>query len=268
MSSTPRLPPAEDGGKPTNSDNVKVSVRMRPMNRRETANGDNVAWDWTSRSVQLRDSDAAIAASVATAPGDAAASPRKRAPAAGPPDSSRSSFTFDYVFQPEDDNDVVYRDIGEHVVEGAVNGYHSSIFAYGQTSTGKTHTMLGSGSRITGILGNAVQGVFRRIRETPNREFLLRVSFMEIYNEAVNDLLVPTSTNLVIFEHSKKGCVVRGLLEEVVTSEDRILELVASGLRHRKVGSTNYNATSSRSHTIFRMIIESKPKGASEVRVV
>ena len=243
----------KDEGRSDN-DNVKVSVRIRPLNRREMANDDFIAWDWTERSLQLKEKHAPSLAS--------AASPAKRR--AEPP---RAAFTYDYLFHPHADNDDVYRDIGKHVVEGAVQGFHSSIFAYGQTSTGKTHTMLGSGSRITGILGHAVSDVFAMIKSSPDREYLLRVSFMEIYNEALNDLLVPTSTNLVIFEHSKKGCVVRGLLEEVVTTPERIFELVVSGLRHRKVGSTNYNAKSSRSHTIFRMIIESKPKGQTSNRV-
>jgi len=230
------------------TDNVKVCVRIRPLNRRELKHEHTIAWDWTDRSIQLKGRDLPSLAS--------ASSPAKRRN-----DPPRAAFTFDTLFHPHCDNDEVYDTIGRHVVEGAVRGFHSSIFAYGQTSTGKTHTMLGSGSHISGILGHAVNDVFNLIKSNNRREYLLRVSFMEIYNEALNDLLVPTSKNLVIFEHSKKGCVVRGLLEEVVTTQERILELVSSGLRHRKVGSTNYNAKSSRSHTIFRMVIESKPKG-------
>ncbi|KDO70871.1 hypothetical protein CISIN_1g0028083mg, partial [Citrus sinensis] len=95
---------------------------------------------------------------------------------------------------------------------------------------------------------------------TPNREFLLRVSYLEIYNEVVNDLLNPAGQNLRIREDSQ-GTFVEGVKEEVVLSPAHALSLIAAGEEHRHVGSTNFNLLSSRSHTIFTLTIESSPCG-------
>ncbi|XP_022863727.1 kinesin-like protein KIN-7K, chloroplastic isoform X2 [Olea europaea var. sylvestris] len=139
---------------------------------------------------------------------------------------------------------------------GGVNG---TIFAYGVTSSGKTHTMHGD-QRSPGIIPLAVKDAFSIIQETPSREFLLRVSYLEIYNEVVNDLLNPAGQNLRIREDSQ-GTFVEGIKDEVVLSPAHALSLIAAGEEHRHVGSTNFNLLSSRSHTIFTLTIESSPYG-------
>ncbi|KAH1090436.1 hypothetical protein J1N35_017693 [Gossypium stocksii] len=127
------------------------------------------------------------------------------------------------------------------------------------TSSGKTHTMHGD-QRSPGIIPLAVKDAFSIIQETPNREFLLRVSYLEIYNEVVNDLLNPAGQNLRIREDAQ-GTFVEGIKEEVVLSPAHALSLIAAGEEHRHVGSTNFNLLSSRSHTIFTLTIESSPCG-------
>ncbi|MFS7898246.1 putative plus-end-directed kinesin ATPase [Helianthus anomalus] len=140
-----------------------------------------------------------------------------------------------------------------------MEGVNGTIFAYGVTSSGKTHTMHGD-QRSPGIIPLAVKDVFSIIQETPSREFLLRVSYLEIYNEVVNDLLNPAGQNLRIREDSQ-GTFVEGVKEEVVLSPAHALSLIAAGEEHRHVGSTNFNLLSSRSHTIFTLTIESSPCG-------
>ncbi|MGH0160517.1 UNVERIFIED_CONTAM: hypothetical protein FKN15_052527 [Acipenser sinensis] len=98
------------------------------------------------------------------------------------------SFNFDRVFNTDETTDKVYQDVAQPLVVSAVNGYNGTIFAYGQTSSGKTFTMMGSQSSL-GVIPLAIQDIFKTIDATPNREFLLRVSYMEIYNETVTDLL-------------------------------------------------------------------------------
>jgi centromeric protein E len=88
----------------------------------------------------------------------------------------------------------------------------------------------------------------------------LRCSYLEIYNEVITDLLVPENTNLPIHEHHEKGVFVGRLKEEIVTSPEQVLQIMAAGEVHRHVGSTNMNEHSSRSHTIFRMVVESREK--------
>eukprot|EP00941_MAST-03F_sp_MAST-3F-sp1_P001526 g1526.t1 len=131
--------------------------------------------------------------------------------------------------------------------------------AYGQTSSGKTFTMSGNAD-CPGIIPLATMDIFSLISEEPNREFLLRVSMCEVYNEEVRDLLNPSgSKELVIREDKLRGVIVHGLAEEIVTSVDDVMALLEAGCAQRTSGSTQLNSESSRSHSIFRMVIESKP---------
>ena len=127
-----------------------------------------------------------------------------------------------------------------------LQGYHGAIFAYGQTSTGKTYTMQGS-AKSPGLIPLAVEDVFRHVHSSP-REFVLRVSYLEIYNETVNDLLRPSSVNLRIFDDPQRGVVIKGLEETLVVSADQIFSLLTAGESHRHVGSTNFNYRSRAPH--------------------
>ena len=128
-----------------------------------------------------------------------------------------------------------------------------TLFAYGQTSSGKTYTMTGTETS-PGIIPYALQEVFEYISKTENREFLLRVSYMEIYNEIITDLLQPKSTHLKIRENTNHEISVEKLTEKVVTSVDEIIDVMNIGQKNRHIGGTNMNERSSRSHTIFRMV--------------
>ncbi|KAF5725318.1 centromere-associated protein E-like isoform X1 [Tripterygium wilfordii] len=143
-----------------------------------------------------------------------------------------------------------------------MQGINGTVFAYGITSSGKTHTMHGE-QKSPGIIPLAVKDVFGIIQEMSGREFLLRVSYLEIYNEVINDLLDPIGQNLKIREDAQ-GTYVEGIKEEVVLSPAHALSLIASGEEHRHVGSNNFNLLSSRSHTIFTLTIESSPRGENQ----
>ncbi|KAH7372578.1 hypothetical protein KP509_17G011100 [Ceratopteris richardii] len=111
-----------------------------------------------------------------------------------------------------------------------------------------------------GLIGLSVHDVFKHIQKMKVREYLIRVSYMEIYNEDINDLLAPQNRKLQVHENLEKGIFVAGLREEIVSSPSQVFELLEFGEAHRHVGQTNMNIYSSRSHTIFRMVIESKDK--------
>jgi centromeric protein E len=110
----------------------------------------------------------------------------------------------------------------------------------------------------TGVIPLAVEDVFQHVYNTPDREFLLRVSYLEVYNERINDLLNPSSDNLRVYEDRKRGAYIKGLEEKVVVTPEQIFALIAAGEAQRHVGCTNFNLQSSRSHTIFRLVVESK----------
>ncbi|KAM7524434.1 hypothetical protein LguiA_014336 [Lonicera macranthoides] len=174
-----------------------------------------------------------------------------------------SKFEFDQIFREECKTLQVYECRTKDIVASAVHGFNGTVFAYGQTNSGKTHTMRGSVTE-PGVIPLAVHDLFGTIQEERDREFLLRMSYMEIYNEEINDLLAPEHRKLQIHESIERGIFVAGLREEIVASPEQVLELMEFGESHRHIGETNMNVYSSRSHTIFRMIIESRDKTEDE----
>jgi len=214
---------------PAPKENVTVTVRFRPLSPREIRQGEEIAW--------YADGDTVVRSE----------------------QNPNVAYAYDRVFAPTTTTRHVYDVAAQHVISGAMEGVNGTIFAYGVTSSGKTHTMHGD-QRSPGIIPLAVKDAFSIIQETPNREFLLRVSYLEIYNEVVNDLLNPAGQNLRIRE-DPQGTFVEGIKEEVVLSPAHALSLIAAGEEHRHVGSTNFNLLSSRSHTIFTLTIESSPCG-------
>ncbi|KAI4307253.1 hypothetical protein L6164_030459 [Bauhinia variegata] len=210
-------------------ENVTVTVRFRPLSARELNKGDEIAWYADGDHIVRNEYNPSV------------------------------EYGFDKVFGPATTTRHVYDVAAQHVVSGAMEGINGTVFAYGVTSSGKTHTMHGE-QKSPGIIPLAVKDVFSIIQETPGREFLLRISYLEIYNEVINDLLDPTGQNLRIREDAQ-GTYVEGIKEEVVLSPAHALSLIASGEAHRHVGSNNLNLVSSRSHTIFTLTIESSPRG-------
>ncbi|KAK7344962.1 hypothetical protein VNO77_15265 [Canavalia gladiata] len=174
-----------------------------------------------------------------------------------------SKFEFDQIFGENCKTVHVYEARTKDIVAAAVRGFNGTVFAYGQTNSGKTHTMRGSKAE-PGVIPLAVHDLFRTIQQDVDREFLLRMSYMEIYNEEINDLLAPEHRKLQIHENLERGIYVAGLREEIVASPDQVLDLMEFGESHRHIGETNMNLHSSRSHTIFRMIIESRDRSEDE----
>jgi len=177
--------------------------------------------------------------------------------------TGRTYFAFDKVFEENVDTNQVYDDVAKGIVSSVVNGLNGTIFAYGQTSSGKTYTMQGSGSiqdgasENGGIVHMAARDIFSNIQSQPNRMFLVRASFLEIYNEEVRDLLSTSSNTLPIREDPRRGVFVQSQ-EELVTDFNGLLRLLFQGEKSRQVASTGMNERSSRSHTIFRITVESR----------
>ncbi|KAF8939321.1 hypothetical protein BGZ58_010032 [Dissophora ornata] len=157
------------------------------------------------------------------------------------------------------DNELIYNTSVKNLVQSAMEGYNGTVFAYGQTSSGKTYTMSGT-ERQPGITLRAVEDVFKYIRENSEREFLLRVSYLEIYNESIRDLLSPEAIDLRIHEDRKRGVYVSPLKEEIVTAPSQVMRIIQRGDYQRHTSSTDYNAHSSRSHSIFQIVIESRER--------
>ncbi|XP_029393798.1 centromere-associated protein E [Mus pahari] len=210
---------------------VAVCVRVRPLNSREEELGEATHNYWKIDNNTIYQSDGG------------------------------KSFQFDRVFASNETTKNVYEEIAVPIISSAIQGYNGTIFAYGQTASGKTYTMMGSEDCL-GVIPRAIHDIFQRIKKFPEREFLLRVSYMEIYNETITDLLCNAQKikPLIIREDINRNVYVSDLTEEVVYTAEMALQWLTRGEKNRHYGKTEMNQRSSRSHTIFRMILESREK--------
>uniref|UniRef100_A0A8C5V8B8 Kinesin family member 13A n=1 Tax=Microcebus murinus TaxID=30608 RepID=A0A8C5V8B8_MICMU len=212
---------------------VKVAVRVRPMNRRELELNTKCVVEMEGNQTVLH-----------------------------PP----PVFAFDYCFWSMDESnttkyagqEVVFKCLGEGILEKAFQGYNACIFAYGQTGSGKSFSMMGHAEQL-GLIPRLCCALFKRIslEQNESQTFKVEVSYMEIYNEKVRDLLDPKGSrqSLKVREHKVLGPYVDGLSQLAVTSFEDIESLMSEGNKSRTVAATNMNEESSRSHAVFNIII-------------
>ncbi|MBA0703792.1 hypothetical protein Golax_016092, partial [Gossypium laxum] len=221
-----RTPVTTPGGPKSKEEKIVVTVRLRPLSKREQLAKDQVAWD-------CKDDYTIVSKH-----------PSQERTSQPPP------FTFDKVFGPSCLNETVYEGV-KTVALSALGGINATIFAYGQTSSGKTYTM-------RGITEKAVNDIYHHIMNTPERDFTIKISGLEIYNENVRDLLNSESgRNLKLLDDPEKGTVVEKLVEETVSNDQHLRHLISICEAQRQVGETALNDTSSRSHQIIRLTIQS-----------
>ncbi|KAG9232820.1 kinesin motor domain-containing protein [Amylocarpus encephaloides] len=233
--------------------NIKVVVRVRPFNGREIDRGAKCI-------VQMKD-----AQTVLIPPLEAE---EKSRVGKGAKDSGQKVFAFDksyWSFDRADSHyagqDNLHNDLGKPLLDNAFQGYNNCIFAYGQTGSGKSYSMMGYGPE-AGVIPKICQDMFERIgslQEDKNLRCTVEVSYLEIYNERVRDLLNPsTKGNLKVREHPSTGPYVEDLAKLVVSSFNEIEHLMDEGNKARTVAATNMNETSSRSHAVFTLTLTQK----------
>ncbi|XP_077075280.1 kinesin-like protein KIF1B isoform X25 [Siphateles boraxobius] len=222
------------------SGSVKVAVRVRPFNSRETNKESKCI-------IQMQGNSTTIL--------------NPKNPKEGP-----KSFSFDYSYwshtSPDDPSfasqSLVYNDIGKEMLQHAFEGYNVCIFAYGQTGAGKSYTMMGKQEEgQEGIIPLLCEDLFEKINDNNNEEisYSVEVAYMEIYCERVRDLLNPKNKgNLRVREHPLLGPYVEDLSKLAVTSYTDIADLMDAGNKARTVAATNMNETSSRSHAVFTIV--------------
>ncbi|KAM6216943.1 kinesin-like protein KIF17 [Rhynchocyon petersi] len=217
------------------SESVKVVVRCRPMNQRE------------------RDLNCQPVVTVDSARGQCFIQNP------GATDEPPKQFTFDGAYYMHHFTEQIYNEIAYPLVEGVTEGYNGTIFAYGQTGSGKSFTMQGlpEPSSQRGIIPRAFEHIFESVQCAENTKFLVRASYLEIYNEDVRDLLgADTKQKLELKEHPEKGVYVKGLSMHTVHSVAQCERIMETGWKNRSVGYTLMNKDSSRSHSIFTISIE------------
>ncbi|XP_039148755.1 kinesin-like protein KIF13B isoform X14 [Drosophila simulans] len=225
------------------SDKIKVAVRVRPFNRREIELDTKCIVEMEKQQTILQNPP-----------------PLEKIERKQP-----KTFAFDHCFyslNPEDENfasqETVFDCVGRGILDNAFQGYNACIFAYGQTGSGKSYTMMGT-QESKGIIPRLCDQLFSAIanKSTPELMYKVEVSYMEIYNEKVHDLLdpKPNKQSLKVREHNVMGPYVDGLSQLAVTSYQDIDNLMTEGNKSRTVAATNMNAESSRSHAVFSVVL-------------
>ena len=237
--------------------NVKVAVRCRPMSGKETARGCNSIVEILGNSLVIHSPDSS---------------------------SEDKTFTFDYVYGGDSTQQMVYNDLGRPIITQALDGFNGTIFAYGQTGSGKTFSMMGYEEQ-KGIIPQLNDDLWVKIQEKinklneqiaeqqaaltnatqsekekakPDMKFMITVSFLEVYNEDIKDLLNPSDKKLKIHESPQLGIYVDGLCELVVRDAADVMRLIYQGTAVRHVAATQMNDQSSRSHSVFTIKIEQR----------
>ncbi|XP_005108306.1 kinesin-like protein KIF3B [Aplysia californica] len=221
---------------------VKVVVRCRPLNQKETSDGHErvVEMDVKRGVIEVKN------------PKGAESEPRKK-------------FTFDSVYNWNSKQRDLYDETFYDLVDSVLQGFNGTIFAYGQTGTGKTHTMQGSkaSKEEWGVIPNSFEQIFQHISQSQNQQYLVRASYLEIYQEEIRDLLSKDQTKrLELKERTDTGVYVKDLSSFVTKSVKEIEHVMNVGNNNRSVGATNMNLHSSRSHAIFIVTIECSEEGA------
>ncbi|KAM4606036.1 kinesin-1 heavy chain-like [Polymixia lowei] len=211
---------------PAESTSIKVMCRFRPLNKSEVARGDKY---------------------IPKFQGDECVS------ITGKP------YYFDRVFGSNTTQEQFYNAVAQKIVKDVLEGYNGTIFAYGQTSSGKTHTMEGSlhDPEMMGIIPRIVQDIFNYIYSMDeNSEFHIKVSYFEIYLDKIRDLLDVSKTNLSVHEDKNRVPYVKGCTERFVCNPEEVMDAIDEGKNNRSVAVTNMNEHSSRSHSIFLLNIK------------
>uniref|UniRef100_A0A3Q2WRQ1 Kinesin-like protein n=1 Tax=Haplochromis burtoni TaxID=8153 RepID=A0A3Q2WRQ1_HAPBU len=217
------------------SESVKVVVRCRPLNDREKALSCKMVLTMDLQRCQC----------FIEKPGAVDEPPKQ--------------FTFDGTYYIDQTTEQMYNEIAYPLVEGVTEGYNGTIFAYGQTGSGKSFTMQGVSEPATqkGVIPRAFEHIFESIQCAENTKFLVRASYLEIYNEEIRDLLgSDAKQRLELKEHPERGVYVRDLSMHTVHSVGECERIIEKGWRNRAVGYTLMNKDSSRSHSIFTIHLE------------
>ncbi|XP_069099486.1 kinesin-like protein KIF3B [Pleurodeles waltl] len=224
-----------------NSETVRVVVRCRPMNSKELTGGYGKVVE-----VNVKFGQVAVKNS------------------RGATNELPKTFTFDAVYDCNSKQVELYDETFRPLVDSVLQGFNGTIFAYGQTGTGKTFTMEGvrNDPEKRGVIPNSFEHIFTHISRSQNQQYLVRASYLEIYQEEIRDLLSKDqSKRLELKERPDTGVYVKDLSSFVTKSVKEIEHVMNVGNQNRSVGSTNMNEHSSRSHAIFMITVECSEVG-------
>ena len=174
-------------------------------------------------------------------------------------------FFFDYVFDKNSSQQMIYEHTTKNLLSGVIEGFNATVFAYGATGSGKTYTMLGT-SNEKGIMSRSIADLFKLLNNYKNKEYKMEVSYIEIYNEIIRDLL--SEGNVIdLHEDPGKGVILQGVNEIEVENTENFYDLLYTGNKKRTTGSTNNNETSSRSHAVLRISLNNNDINSNHITI-
>lgn len=230
---------------------MKVCVRVRPLSKKETASE-------AKNNIDVIDTNMMVFDPLVSSPKDTYYYRGKNYKEIGKRANKNLNFVFDRVFDIHDNNIAVYQETTKDLVDSLISGFNCSVFAYGATGSGKTHTMLGS-LNDPGIIFYTTMDLYKKLEENGNKNYELNISYFEIYNEVLHDLLDPNSRQaLTVLEDSNKGMIIKNLSSHTPQNADHLIEMMEYGNKNRKQHPTDANAESSRSHAIFQINLRLK----------
>ena len=218
-----------------NSYNILVAVRVRPLNKKEELiSTDETITVENKNMILLKDPNGYMN-----------------------PNNIRTKeqfLTFDYAFDKNETQENIFNNTTKFLIKDVLNGYNATVFAYGATGAGKTYTMLGNDEN-PGIMPYTLKELFEEIKLYPEREYKIKLWYLEIYNENIRDLLTNNSENLELREDPIRGLIVNGIIEKETNSTEDILSLLKKGNKNRTTEETDANEASSRSHAILQILV-------------
>jgi len=232
------------------SSNILVAVRVRPLNSKElTFSNYETLKVLDNKVVVLLDPQNQFD------PNDVFRANRNK----------EKQYAFDYAFDQNDDTSMVFENTTKFLIPGVINGFNATVFAYGATGAGKTYTMLG-GQNQPGIMFLTMNELFKQIRNNNEKQFVVKVSYLEVYNETLRDLLSVGEAAIEMREDATKGVIITGITEVTAGSPDEVMTLLSVGSKNRTMEATGANVVSSRSHAVLQVTVEHKEKnqGISE----
>jgi kinesin family protein 18/19 len=228
------------------SNNILVAIRVRPLNSKELAISN-------FETIKIVDQKIAVLLDPANEfePQDVFRNQRNR----------EKQYAYDFAFDTECSTNMIYQCTTEIQLEGILNGYNATVFAYGATGAGKTFTMMGHNDK-PGLMMMTLNALYAQLQQnSAYKDFTVKVSYLEVYNEAIRDLLSAEDTNLDLREDPEKGVCVAGISEFEINSTQEVLGLLKVGNKNRIMESTGANVASSRSHAVLQIVVETKNKG-------
>ncbi|GMH54382.1 hypothetical protein TrRE_jg6810, partial [Triparma retinervis] len=244
-----------------NGDNMLVAVRMRPLSKKELQSGQKSCCEVMGNKI--------VAITKAKKPGAVLKSEM----------GSVNEYQFDEAFDANVPQYEVYQRTAKRLIPSVLEGFNVTVFAYGATGAGKTHTMMGSermdaeratgaengNAGVCGIIPLTLMDIFTGMKQKqaeatlPEEKWSLSVSYLEVYNEKIRDLLEPSGINLPVQEDPKAGIVgVGGLAQKSAQSSEQVMEMLRFGNSNRRTHATDANATSSRSHAVLQIIMKQR----------